>query len=170
MELKYSKNCDLDVMHEMLMLEPLSDDFESVDMVQYLPGKNNIIIKTKRPFFSHESDKITAVVESYSNSHDLVKRKYLEDAVSTPAIIAGNAIVSKYAAMNLFKQKTIPQYFSLFARTNTLMGYLMSGSLELAAYELGQIKADLPADGSITADECDEFLRRLQVEINKLKG
>lgn len=170
MELKYSKNCDLDVMQEMLMLEPLSDEFEKVDMVEYMPGKNNIIINTKRHFYSEETDKITSVIEGYTSSHPLVKRKYLEDAVSTPAIIAGNAIVAKYAAMNLYKQKTIPQYFSLFSRTKNLMGYLMSGSLELAAYELGQIKADLPLDGSVTEDECDEFLRRLQVEIGNLKG
>lgn len=170
MELKYSKNCNLDVMQEMLMLEPLSDEFESVDMTVFKPGHDNIIIKTKRSFYSFEIDKITAIIEGYTSTHPLVQRKILEDSVSTPAIIAGNAIVAKYAAMNLYKQKTIPQYFSLFARTETLMRYLMSGSLELAAYELGQIKAALPEDGSITADECDEFLRRLQVEIAKLKG
>lgn len=170
MELKYSKNCNLDVMQEMLMLEPLSDDFESVDMTVYKAGQSNIIINTKRHFYSHEVDKITSIIEGYTNDHPLVQRKLLEDNVSTPAIIAGNAIVAKYAAMNLYKQKTIPQYFSLFARTDTLMRYLMSGSLELAAYELGQIMGDLPQDGSVTEEECLEFLRRLDVEIKKLKG
>lgn len=170
MELSYSKNCDLDVMQEMLMLDPLSDEFDSVDMIAFKAGQDNIFIKTKRHFYSHEVDKITAIVESFSSQHPLMIRKLLEESVSTPAIIAGNAIVAKYAAMNLYKEKTIPQYFSLFARTETLMRYLMSGSLELAAYELGQIKANLPEDGSITADECDEFLRRLDVEIRKLKG
>lgn len=170
MELKYSKLCDLDVMQEMLMLNPLSDEFDSVNMFEYKAGQNNIIIQTKRHFYSHEVDQITSIIEGYSSQHPLMVRKLLEESVSTPAIIAGNAIVAKYAAMNLYKEKTIPQYFTLFEKTTKLMGYLTSGSLELAAYELGQIKADLPQDGSITEDECNEFLRRLDVEIKKLKG
>lgn len=170
MELKYSKNCDLDVMMDMLKLEPLSDEFITVDMTQFKQGQDNIIIKLKRSFFSHEVDKITAIIEGYSTSHELYIRKQLEESVSVPAMVAGQGIITKYAAMNLYKNKTVPQYFTLFTVTEKLMGYLMTGSLELAMYELGQIKANLPGDGSITAGECDEFLRRLQIEVNNLKG
>jgi hypothetical protein len=170
MELRYSKNCDLDVMMDMLKLEPLSDEFDTVDMTQFKSGHDNIIIKLKRSFFSHEVDKITAIIQSYSTTHELYIRKRLEEAVSVPAMIAGQDIITKYAAMNLYKNKTVPQYFTLFTVTEKLMGYLMTGSLELAMYELGQIRANLPPDGSITEGECDEFLRRLQIEVNNLKG
>lgn len=170
MKLGYSVDCKADVMVEMLMLNPLSDEFISVDIGPYKPGHDNIIISLKRAFYSHEENQIVDIVNSYSNNHPLVIRKQLEEQVSMPAMIAGQAIMAKYAAMNLSKNKSLEQYLTIFELTKTLIAYLQSGSLEMAQYELNQIKQNLPANGAMTADECDEFLRRLDVEIKRLKG
>lgn len=170
MQLKYSLDCRADVMIDMLMLNPLFDEFDSIDISPHKAGNDNIIIRLKRPFYSHEENQIIAIINDYSNEHPLVKRKLLEEQVSMPAMIAGQAIMAKYAAMNLSKNKSLEQYFTIFQLTSTLVTYLLSGSLEMAQYELSQIKLNLPANNAMTADECDEFMRRLDVEIKKLKG
>lgn len=170
MKLEYRKECDEEVMQDILMLNPLYDDFEKISMSVYDGIKSNIIIETKRHFYSHEKDSITASVDSYSEQHPLRVRKLLEDKVSRPAIVLGNDIISKYAAMNLYKDKTALQIIEVMQISQNLLSFLMTGSLELALYELSQIRQNLPESQSITAEECDEFIRRLQVGIASLKG
>lgn len=170
MELKYKKDCDLDVMDEILMLDPISDEFESISMTTFKGTKENIIIKTKRHFYSHEIDKVTELIESYSPTHPLAIRKKYEDGVSTPAMIVGQAIIAKYAAMNIYKQKTVADILEIMTLTGPLMNALFTGSLEVALYNVQALLNNLPESGSITEDEMLEFSRRLQVEITRLKG
>lgn len=168
--LEYKKDCDLDVIVEMLKLNPLWDDFKSVQTMRYDGIRPNIIIDLKRSFYSHEKDQITAIVESYSSSHPLKARSLLEDSVSIPAMIVGKSIVAKYAAMNLYKNKTALQVLEIMDISSKMITCLLTGSLELALYELKMIRQNPPASGSITVEECDEFIRRLEVEIKILKG
>lgn len=170
MELKYKKDCDFDVMDEILMLDPISDEFESVSMTKYDGIKENIYIQTKRHFYSHEVDKVTSLIESYSKNHPLQIRKLLENKISTPAMIIGQDIIAKYAAMNVYKQKNVAQILEIMSLTGALMNALFTGSLEVALYEVQQLAENLPESGSITLEEMQEFSRRLQVEITRLKG
>lgn len=166
---KYKINCDSSVLVDVIRLDPIYDKLKKVDISAYNGTRDNVHIETENPLPSEDQDKLLALIISAPN-HELNARKYLQDKVSSPAIIIGFEIIAQYAAMNLYADKTLAQYQTLFTYTQGLMGFLMSGSLEMALMTLQSIRSNVPGDGSITTAECDEFIRRLEIHIGELKG
>ena len=165
---KYKKEVDNDVMLEIIELDPIFDKIQDIKFYEYDGINHNIVVESHSNLYSHEQDKITELVESYSATHPLQIRKNLEEAISRPAMIAGNKIISKYAAMNLYAQKSAAQVGEAVGLTANLIMFLMTGSLHMALYEVANLLNNLPESEAITEAEALEFKRRIELEIAKL--
>lgn len=154
---EYNKSVIADVLDDMIK-------FNSLLRPKYIGVLSNataIICRFSEALTPDEHDTLNVIVDSYSDTHELVVRKGIEENVMTPAMIYGNNFLAKFSANNLYRNKTPIQIGTLLATYPDLIHAAITGSLTA----LYGTMLTMVADANISQEEIDEFKLRLELHL-----
>ena len=159
--MRYEFSKELKAYHQETLYEELKFRSELSEFIEGISVSNanekKLTIITNKDFSLEEIERLKLLIDSISDSHELVIRKKLQVEVVSDAMSSGMQFLEAFSANNVYRQKTAEQINNLLNDYPMLITCCATGSL----VTLRQLLDTMQPDENISQEEIEEFTKRL---------